>query len=292
MQNTDRYYQESGSLNANGALATVAATVLSAAVLGLLYGIISFVNPLIYVNFLGAIFMGIGIALVIGKVGYWGKVRNSKVIMVTGLLAGIVSLYAAWVGWLFALTEFGMWILNPVDMLSLMEVLSIEGIYEIFGFAPTGGTLYAIWGVEAVIILGGTFLNAQGSVGRQPYCEECEDWTNEQILLQSLTPVSNRSSFISALERHDFQPLMGLEVTSNVREHRTRVSVHRCSGCSGSKYLSVDAVQLKWDDDGKPSEEVNPIVDNLILSSSEYADLLEWQKKMLTVAPATAEENE
>ena len=279
--NTSRYYQESGAASPAGILMTFGARIAAALVLGALYGILSFINPFVYVNFLGAIFLGVGVGMAVGKSAGWGSVRNTKIIMAAGALAGVLTLYAAWVGWLFAGTEFTEIIARPGDIFATMGFLGEVGVYEIFGFAPTGGVLYAIWGIEAAIIVGSTFLNTLGNTGRQPYCEECEDWTHEEIVTDRLEVVRNPGALIKALEAHDMTAVTDLAMVSAGNDRRTKVSLHKCNGCSGSKYLTVDGIEISYDNDGDASVDETPLVENLVLTNSDYATLQEWKQGLL-----------
>jgi hypothetical protein len=280
MMNPDRYYQESGSVSPMGVLSLVGVGTICAAVLGFVYGYAIFYIPLIYLNFFITLFFGIGMGAALGKAGFWGKVRNTKVMIAAGVFFGVLAWYVGWVAWIHAWNGQPLADLTPPVVLNTMVVLSYTGAYEIFGWTPTGFALYAIWFIEAAMIIGGAFLVALVALGRKPFCEECDDWTHESVVSSRLQPIANPKELISSLEQHDMSVLTNLQLVDHNDVLRTKVSFHKCDGCGGSKYLTVDQITVSFDDEGKAEEEVDDIVENLLLSSSDYATIQDWRKTL------------
>ncbi len=288
MQNTDRYYQESGAISPVGIITVAGASIVAAALLGAVYGYAIYFIPLVYLNFFICLFFGIGVGKVVGMAGFWGKIRNTKLMMGMSLFAGVLAWYFGWLFWLHAFSDFETFMWQPGEVYQMTSLFSMLGIYEIFGWTPTGAALYIIWAIEAIIIIGGAFLNGLGSLGRQPYCESCDDWTKESVVSSRLEPVLSPREMISKLEQHDMSAVTDLKLANDGDMVRTKVNIHKCAGCSSSKYLSVDQIVLSYDDDGKVKEDENTIVENLVLSSSDYASLQDWRKTLGTTEAAEA----
>ncbi|MEM6771097.1 MAG: hypothetical protein AAF597_10970 [Bacteroidota bacterium] len=287
MRNPERYYQESGAINGIGVITLLGIGLVAAAVLGAVYGYATYYIPLIYLNFFICLFFGIGVGKAVGKASIWGKVRNSKAMMGISLIIGLAAWYFAWVFWLNAFSEHESFMWNPAEIYSMTSLFAMLGIYEIFGWTPTGVALYVIWAIEAVIIIGGTFLSALGAMGRQPFCEESGDWTQESIVSSRLEPVVNPQDMITRLESHDMGPVTDLKLVDHNDRVRTKVTLYASKDSSmGSKYLTVDQVVVSYDDEGKAEENETAIVENLILNSGDYATLQEWRKTLSATTPA------
>lgn len=282
MINSERYYQSSGDVNVSGAITVAGLGLMTAIVLGFVYGIVAYYNPFVYLSFLGAWFLGVGLGWAVTKTAVYGKLHNNKVTLAISALVGLVGVYAAWVGWLYVLNDYDYLTLNPVEILNFIQIAALLGVYEIFGWTPTGFALYAIWGIEAAIIIGGTVLNVMGGMNREPYCEDCGEWTKTEVITSSVEVVRNPGALIKALEARDMSALTNLQYNNLSVQRRTDVLVHQCKNCSGPKYLSVHAVELSYDDDGTASEDRTAIVENLIISTSEYDTIKNWAHKLMT----------
>lgn len=276
MTNPERYYQSSGDVNVSGAITVAGLGLIAAIVLGFIYGIVAYYNPFVYLSFLGAWFLGVGLGMVVTKAAVFGKLHNIKVTLGIGVLVGLVGLYAAWVGWLYVLNDYEYLMLNPLEILNFIQLAALLGVYEIFGWTPTGFALYAIWGIEAAIIIGGTVLNVMGGVNREPYCEDCGEWTKTEIITTRAKRITDHAKTVRALEAHDMSVLTGQALHNTTKALRADVLVHQCKTCSGPRYLSVHNVEVSYDDDGNAEEERGAIVSNLIINSSDYDEIKRW----------------
>lgn len=281
MINKERYYQPNGDLNITGVITTLGLGVLAAVLLGFVYGIVAFYNPLIYLGFLGAWFSSIGLAWVVNKAAVTSKQHTPMVTIVIGAVVGLVAIYAAWVGWLYAMSEYSALLLNPADIFFFMSLFAEEGIYEIFGWVPKGAALYGIWGLEALIIVGGTVFQVIGGVDRRPYCDSCDQWTTSEVITTNAKKIGVISKAVGALERRDMSALTDLKFTDGKYGQFSQVLVNQCKSCGGPKYLWVQNVEVSFDDDGNQEVAATTVVENLIISNSEYDELKQWAAKLL-----------
>lgn len=280
MFNEERYYQPAGDLSPGGIITTLGISLLAAIALGVVYGIVAFYNPFVYLSFLGALFLGAGLGIVVNKASIWAKVSNKRIVIGISVIVGLAGLYAAWVGWLFAVVEYERLIISPLEILNFIQLASITGVYEIFGATPTGLALYAIWGIEALLITGGTVRNVLGDLNTAPLCDDCGEWTEAEAIANNIEPVRNPSGMIKSLEARSMSALTDLGRSIEVHKRRTEVIVYQCNDCKGPRYLSVYDVTITYDSDGDAKIKAKAIVENLIINSSEYDELKNWQRKL------------
>jgi hypothetical protein len=282
MINAEMYYQESGKANAQGIAMVVGGGLAAAALLGAIYAYASFYIPLIYLNVLLTVFFGVGLGWVLGKAAYHGKVRNANLMMAAAALIGLVGIYVAWVFWVHAFTEQEILSFAPGDVTDMMSLLSFTGVWSIFGWTPSGFALYAIWAIEALIVIIAAVVLAVGASGRQPFCEECDNWTEETLVSNHLAPIQNPAELIRLLESRDMSGITNLENIDESDLQRTKVELLKCPGCGNAHFLTVEHIEVTFDNDGKPSDEEVVIVENLKLNRDSYQQLKDWKAGLAT----------
>lgn len=132
-----------------------------------------------------------------------GKVRGRMTNAFAGLMIGFISLYLAWVWYLYLAS--GVFLFNTDAMLLFMKLIAENGMWEIGGATPTGGALYAIWGIEALIILVPAILIALSA--DTPFCEPCNQWSNESSCSVTFGIPEDLDRFRQSLEDADYSPL-------------------------------------------------------------------------------------
>ncbi len=272
----ERYYKSSGRIPIVGVVVTVAAGMACAAVLGCIYGAISFYNPFIYVNFLGALGVGFLPAIVITKVAYWGKIRNNPFLMVLGIITGLVALYFSWVGYLFvALASGGVFelsfmnaiylIASPLGVWEIILGLAENGGWSMMGYTPTGIVLYLLWAVEAGIIIAVNSIGATGN--EEPFCEDCKVWTearDDTPLLQK----QNRFELKENLEQENYKVLDEMLKEEADPTNCFSAIFNICPHCKASSYLTVIHITIKVDEEGKLESNTTDVIKNLTVPHS------------------------
>jgi hypothetical protein len=138
------------------------------------------------------VFMVIGYAFLVvmsvSLLGKLGKCRNPARLKLMGLGVGAVAFYAAWAIFLHALIARDaeaddakvpsalMFALHPYAMWVVMCSVAESGWYTIKGTTPSGIVLWTFWAIEAVIVLGGSYLLAGSSIDNEMFCESCDHW--------------------------------------------------------------------------------------------------------------------
>jgi len=271
---THAYYKHSGAFDFLSPVYMVGLGGAGAVVLGALYGVIIWYMPIIYVNIVLTLGLGLAVGWLAGKGGQFGKVRNREMLIVFGGLVGLLADYAGWVTWVLAITEWKFLVINPVDMLGAMKEIAKEGAWSIGGdLTPTGIVLYAIWAGEAVIITGMSGFIAWRSLRHTPFCEICRRWVKDKKELPARESVVAGRTIRAALEAGDLGPLQALKPVPFKRKAWTEIELLRCPQCDEFHLLTVKSVRVTKDSKGKQSKNEEDIVRNLIVGRPAYEAL-------------------
>lgn len=297
MKNSEFYYKETGKIGTGSALSICAAGTAAAALLGLIYGYATAYIPFIYVSFIITVLYGSSLGFIVGKVAYMTKVRNRTAIVGLAILVGFFAVYFSWVFWLYAASEQTILEFNPATLLNYMQDIAVDGMWSIFSYTPSGTYLYTIWTMEALFISAMTVLIGIGKIGKQPYCESCELWTEPTSVSMHLSPIENVEDLLSSLERNNLSELKKLVENNPKQLSRTQVIISNCTNCSTTYYLTIHSITDTVNVDGEKEPEEDLIVENLILTNQAYAEIMKWKSglnapKLEETAESTSEETE
>ena len=266
----DRYYRPSGIFPLTGVAMMLGGGAVVAAVVSIIYALLIFYNPFIYINFVGAMFLGGaagGAAMYAGK---FGKVRNPTVYLFAGIALGVFATYLSWVWYIWVLTDYEAFLFSPAAILMLLQEIASDGMWSLSSWTPTGLALYAFWLVEAGIII---YFSAFLAVGLDtPFCEACGEWTKEEENVVVLENTENEL-LKQALEENHFEVLQQLPKADPSSSDSLHVNLHTCPRCSDSNYLAIRQVVVTQDEKGKDETETTDVVKNLHIPSSVVAEL-------------------
>lgn len=231
--------------------------------------------PLIYVSFILTGLFGLSIGMIVNLCGNFGKARNTKFSIASVLILGLFGLYACWAVWFKAQgLKTGLFI-APDILLKLIEVVAENGAWSIFDSTPTGGALYAVWGLEALIIVGVALYMVASNANDTPFCEECNQWADEEKVIGPLAPIMDAEGFKIGVDKGSFQAIMDLPLIEDRYVQYTLLKLLSCPGCERSTlFLTVQGVTVDVDDEGKESTNETNIIKNLIITREEYDQLL------------------
>ena len=97
---TDAFYRHSGKAPIAGLLALGIAGPATALVLGWIYGYAILWIPWVYLAAVLPLVLGAGIGFVVAQTARVGKVRNTGLVAMAGLVLGLAATYVQWVAWL------------------------------------------------------------------------------------------------------------------------------------------------------------------------------------------------
>lgn len=266
----DRYYRASGVTPPSGVVLMLVGGLVAAAVLSAIYSIVTHYNPFIYINFLGTLFLGGLIGLVVLFVGMRGKVRNRMTAGAIGLVIGLSATYMAWVWYVWVLTGYKTMVFSPPDLLGTMQVIAAKGAWSLFSWTPTGFALYTFWIVEAGIVTVTAAIVAAGN--DTPYCEICGLWSDEK---EDVVRLKNADEALlkQALEEERYEVLQGLPRATRYASDCLHLSLNVCPGCADTNFLTIRHVNKTKDKKGNENIDTRDIIRNLRIPQSVVEDL-------------------
>jgi len=158
--NSAIYYKPSGKFAISSLLYFFILSIIAFPILGLIYAYCIWYIPFFYINFLIAAGFGFIVGLlvntiVIGK----GKVRNTPLALLFGLLSGFIALYFHWAVWVdlvinagesYGNSRIGVTVSN-IKILQVFELaLQPNVLFEIIGEIHKTGT----WGIKGSTVSG------------------------------------------------------------------------------------------------------------------------------------------
>lgn len=272
-----RYYRHSGKFSPGGIVGALGLGLPVAVLMAFLYA-----YAIVYIPIIGMVsfILTAGFAAVVGAVTgtmlHKGRVRNTAVAYLAALPVAFTALWAAWVAWIYALAHRGEGgnirlvdlVLNPEGLWDLILMVNSTGAWSFKGATPTGGLLWALWGVEALIIVGLVSAVAEGMVA-DPFCEDCERWCEEQKAFATLG-AANKEELVSRLELSDFSVLKTLP--GALPSASTRFDLHQCPQCRATITLCGKAVTTTTKGNKTETDEKD-LFRHLKLTTSQLASL-------------------
>jgi hypothetical protein len=172
-------------------------------------------------------------------------------------------------------TEF----IAAADIWGFVNVINAFGPWSIFSWTPSGFGLWAIWGIEALLIVGiGT--GFAHTITDAPFCEDTGQWTTETKLPTHFAPlpsdpdINSPGSLLAALR----------PVEDNTRAYTT-VAVATAEG-SELRCVSLERVTVETDKDGKDKTSEMRVVKNLLMDRDSFEKLMRMGQADLSMAHA------
>lgn len=252
----DKYYAASGRFSIMSFILLVVAVAIMP-VLAALYSAVIWYNPIIYGNFIATLAYAFAVAMMFSfLVMRLGKVRNTAVGLLFGLIAAIVSFVGSW-STFFAIMTINMnglnfqlegfielslaYAQNPMLIWTTMQEVAVDGIWTIKSLELKGGILWGIWAIEGLVIFGAPFVTVAGYAS-EPFCEEDGKWAKKvEFEDTALAPCTDRDALVNKLEAEgSAQSLMDMDVIAleedDKRPHM-KVTIYSCRSCA---YLSLE----------------------------------------------------
>jgi hypothetical protein len=265
-----KYYRHSGKAPVAGITMAVIAGLVSVLILSLIYGYAIAYIPFIYLNFFITLGYGGILGMIIGIAATAGKIRNNKFALLTGLIFGVIAVYAGWVTWLYAMSEGEIEILSPSGITSAISMIAETGTWSIKGATPSGLVLEFIWLVEAIMIIGACTLASLAMMESDVFCEKCNKWAKEKFSFMPFEAVENPSTLKGELESGNFFSINLLKKVEDNSLKYSQYELTNCEGCNVMHLLTVSNVTHSIDKEGKKSTANDHIIQNLLVSTEIY----------------------
>ncbi len=287
MDPESRYYEQSGEIGLLGPVLLLILGGSGAVVVGAVYSFANCWISFIYVNIVLTLVVGIVVGMLTGQISKLSRIRNKDFVLVMGIILGILSVYSAWVVWIFSFSGNEVLILSPFRIWSVINWIAERGAWTIFDTSPKGFVLYAIWFSEAIAIVVASAVMARKQVDDLIYCEQCDRWADESVTISLLEPIADTEQLKVDLEQCDYSYMDSLKTVDAESDLFTSLSVQQCSSCSNLNLLTVSSVMVTEDKNGKAELQENPIVLNLYIDPETYELFKLWIAKLNTTEQET-----
>lgn len=266
-----RPYQWSGKFKPV-ALLYCAAVLAGCFLMGLLYSALLHYSPLIYINFLATAFIGVAAGMGICKAILKGHVRSKPLAFGTTVAAGFMIFYAAWIGWVFFLpfadeADRHVWVMNPLDLFFQAAAIAPEGMWSIGHLGSSSGNqnvsgifLWAIWAIEAAILLAAPWWCTRQTMLELPYSEDGEIWMDQIEKSRPLGPAAHWK-YLATLSEVDFlTAVSGLQKGTTTADHLC-MELHWSQFHPTDVVLSVKKIAVSYNKKGEREEASTRVVE-------------------------------
>ena len=275
MTDNELFYRHSGRFEPAGVAWSFAGMIGAGLALGYLYGVLVWLVPFIYLVIIGTAGLGLIVGFLSIQLTMKANTRNNTLIVLGPTLAGLAALYSAWVGYLFAASDWQFHLWNPLDIFATAGRIAETGLWSMFGNTPTGLLLYFIWLVEALIIVGLGLIMGLAWINSPPFNENAGAWAEHTEALPPAKALSDQTirQVREQLSRGDlscfglFEPL---EDGDDASVH-TSFLVAWAPGYEHEQYLTISSITITQDQEGNVQTTNAPIASNMIIDPEARA---------------------
>lgn len=261
-----RYYRPSGTVPATSTVLMLLIGMAASLALGLVFELIKHYLVHEVIQVASSIGFGAMVGLAVQLAARMSHVRNPKFAMFVAFITGMFAIWSAWVWYIWINSKFDAIALQkaitqPQFVFGVMRDIAAVGLWKLFDWHPKGGSLYAIWSVEAVMVVG--FAVGLSAVGSPTYCEACGKWTKKVDLLLHV-PIIDPEPLKADLEAENYEPLYRLVGKPFNMVQRIDITAVQCPTCTDSNFLTVAMTNVSHNGQQEVVQ-VEPIVKHLIV---------------------------
>jgi hypothetical protein len=104
----------------------------------------------------------------------------------------------------------------------------------------------------------------------RPFCENCREWTQQQLGVARLSGNGTEPAWTKVLSG-ELPALAEFPPSPPGAAQYVRLDLARCPRCEHSRFLSISAVTVSVDKEGKTSEHTRSLATNAILTPAQCA---------------------
>lgn len=274
-------YRHSGKFAPSLILVGAGLAVGASLPLAWLYALGIYYIPFVYLNVL--LTLGFGWAL--GALVVWVlrgcRVRNTTLALLTALGVTALAFYFHWAAWVSTVlgsgdVEVGVLdaALQPAALWSVVLAINETGAWG-FGESPvTGGVLWAIWAVEALIVFGVALFWTHVAFQDVPYCEVCDSWCEKEKNVARLTG-PDPDVILDAVTGKDFAalatfPRVPLDADAG---GWLEFDCECCPKCGRTNTLDASLVAIVENSKGQDERKEQEVLQNFLLTREEVGQI-------------------
>jgi hypothetical protein len=243
-----RFYQPEERFPAAGFTVAILGGALAAYPLGVAYGCVQPIMPLIYICLFMALLFAASLGHAVFAALKLGRVRHQGVATVAAATSALAAMAGAWMGDRYVRlaqlfrrggVEEGIdFFVAPEQFFRYVSAFFTEGLWGFRGQPLFGFPLGVIWLAEAALVVALCVVTVRRKLREVPYCEGCRRWTVPTKGVRYLTPKTVRG-LIDDLNNGNPRTLLQVVPSSRGAPLALRVDIAQCAGCEDSTYLSL-----------------------------------------------------
>ncbi len=280
------YYRPSGIIPGKGVVLSIVTGIILTLLLSVVYIALQWFIPFIYLNAFITIGLGIGILVSLDFALGIGKIRNTKYAFILSVFCGLLALYAQWAlfvslmyeatgnmgGGTWVKSSFnlnGFWYIFTHPKLLFDAVISLNevGTFSIKKSPVSGGFLWIVWLIEAVMIVGIPAILALSGKASKPFSELTDTWMHEKELETRLDFIEDKEGFVQKLINGNFEVLKPAPQESDLFTTYAEMIVFEAPG-DGVKYLTIKNVAHSVDKKGNNKVDKTGVVEYFRITSA------------------------
>lgn len=221
-----------------------------------------------YISLLFVAMLAAGAVLPLAWAGRFLKVRSVMQMRIAGVVTGIAAVYCAWAffAWVM-LIRAGVegaptawqWLQSPAAIGQFAADLSEEGWFSIgTSLTPSGAVLWAMWAIEAAIVVGAGYLWAPRRIVGRGFCEDCSVWMADEPPL--MVP-ADEGGLVKKVQSGGLAGIDAVQPPGARAARWLRLGRQRCPTCQDGAVYRVDHLKTVKTDKGTKTEanEVVPL---------------------------------
>lgn len=267
-------YQHSGEVSASGLLMGLAVGLGSASFLAVPYAYATIWIPIVYLNLLCTLFVGIIPGMLAAMAGRRYGLQAPAAYLAIGILTGLVGLYSDWVYWLYALLHHQHLLFNPGSLVAVASLVMDHGTWGLsHGGAVSGWALGVVWAVEGAYLIGAPVYFCYNGIRTHICCPKCQTWFDQPARTLPFALPGNPKLLQAQVASADFSGLAALQGAPKSATDLLTVDAYHCPKCRKFACLSLTQVKItrKKDD---TSITKTTLVDKVLLSPEDLDQLL------------------
>ncbi|MCZ4242797.1 hypothetical protein [Pedobacter punctiformis] len=280
------HYQPSGIMPGKGIVLSLVIAFVSTVILSIAYIALQWFIPIIYLNVFITLGLGFGIFMALNFALGIGKIRNTRYAFILSVVCALLAFYSQWAlfvslmyeasgsmgGGTWVKSSFnldGFWYIftHPKLLFDSMVSLNEVGTFTIKKSTVSGGFLWVVWVIEALMILGIPVISSLAGKATKPFSELNNAWMEEKELETKLSFIEDKDGFIQKLTNGNFEALKPAPADADLSSSYAQMVVFESPG-DGVKYLTVRNVVHNVDKKGNDKVDKTDIVEYFRITSA------------------------
>ena len=266
-------HQQTSGITLSGIVWGLAAGILGAFVLSILYVLTTDFLPLMETHLFGTVILGVLVGICAAKGASAGKAQSRPAYLALGIACGLCAVYFSWVFWIFIITKHQLLIFSPLAIYRIARALLPFLTWEIHGREIKGSILAYGWIAEAATITSIAAAVCKGNMKTFICCPVCHARFGSATASRHYAIPENVAEVAGRLQDFDFSCLSELtEVDMNKTDSFLTLELYVCPTCSAFGLLHLETLELETIGDDLLSRRAT-LLDHVVIPSEKLQEL-------------------